>query len=224
MRILLVEDDHELADYVSRGLEEENNSVTVCFDGAEALAAAFASHFDVIVLDVMLPSVDGLEVTKRLRAARNATPILLLTGRDAPMDVVRGLDAGADDYLTKPFSFDVLLARLRARTRGQADEGEARLRFADLTMDVENHKAWRGRTPLQLTPKEYSILESLVRSAGRMVTRQRLIDTAWGSDCFVGNNNLDVFLSLLRAKVDLPGHVRLIQTVRGVGYRLQERE
>jgi DNA-binding response OmpR family regulator len=224
MRILFVEDDREVADYVSRGLEEENNSVTVSFDGVSALQAAQSSSFDVIVLDVMLPFLDGLEVTRRLRARSITTPILLLTARDTPQDVVRGLDAGADDYLTKPFSFEVLLARLRARTRVGAVGAGSKLRFSDLTIDLETHEVSRAKRLLNLTRTEFAILECLMRSAGRVVTRQRLIESVWGPDREVGNNNLDVFIRFLRTKVDSHGRRRLIQTVRGVGYRLRENE
>lgn len=224
MRILFVEDDRDVADYVSRGLEEENNSVTVSFDGMSALQAAQSSSFDVIVLDVMLPFLDGFEVTRRLRARSITTPILLLTARDTPQDVVRGLDAGADDYLTKPFSFEVLLARLRARTRVGAAGAGSRLRFSDLAIDLETHEVWRGKRLLNLTRTEFSILECLMRSAGRVVTRQRLIESVWGPDREVGNNNLDVFIRFLRTKVDPAGRRRLIQTVRGIGYRLRESE
>lgn len=221
MRILVVEDDRDLAEYVSRTLEEEGNSVSTCFDGRTGLRAAQASPFDAIVLDIMLPSLDGLEVTRRLRAGAISTPILLLTGRDAPQDIVRGLDAGADDYLTKPFSFDVLLARLRARTRPNPS-GCLVLRYADLTANTETHEVWRGYAALSLTPTEFAILECLLKSAGRIVTRQRLIETVWGMDREVGNNNLDVFIRLLRSKVDSPGQPRLIQTSRGVGYSLRQ--
>src|SRR5271166_5218057 len=204
MRILLVEDDRDVADYVSRSLEEENNSVTVSFDGTSALRTAQSSHFDAIVLDVMLPFMDGFEVTRRLRAQRVTTPILLLTARDAPQDIVRGLDAGADDYLTKPFSLDVLLARLRARTRVSPADSGTKLRFSDLTIDLETHEVWRGKSRMNLTRTEFSLLECLIRSAGRVVTRQRLIETVWGADREVGNNNLDVFIRFLRTKVDPP--------------------
>jgi len=224
MRILLVDDDRDVADYVSRSLEEENNSVTVSFDGTSALRTAQSSHFDAIVLDVMLPFMDGFEVTRRLRAQRVTTPILLLTARDAPQDIVRGLDAGADDYLTKPFSLDVLLARLRARTRVSPADSGTKLRFLDLTIDLETHDVWRGKSRMNLTRTEFSLLECLIRSGGRVVTRQRLIETVWGADREVGNNNLDVFIRFLRTKVDPPGQRRLIQTVRGVGYSLREPE
>jgi DNA-binding response OmpR family regulator len=217
---LLAEDDRDVADYVRRGLEEEDNSVRVEFDGASALRIAQSETFDAIVLDIMLPQMDGLEITKRLRAASDATPILLLTARDAPRDIVRGLDAGADDYLTKPFSFEVLLARLRARTR--VGPAKPKLAFRDLTIDLERHEARRGRLFLRLTPTEFSILECLLRSAGRVVTRQRLIETVWGPDREVGSNNLDAFMRLLRTKVDLAGHTPLIQTLRGIGYSLRD--
>lgn len=222
MRVLLVEDDRELADYVRRGLEEEAYSVQACFDGSSGLRAAERSAFDIIVLDVMLPLVDGLEVTRRLRRSGVRTPILLLTARDAPEDIVRGLDAGADDYLTKPFSFHVLLARLRARTRAAAP-GDARRRFADLTIDLERNEAWRGKAALRLSRTEFSILECLMRSAGRIVTRDQLIETVWG-DREVSSNNLEVFIRFLRVKVDLPGHRKLIHTERGVGYSLRDSE
>jgi DNA-binding response OmpR family regulator len=222
MHILLVEDDRELADYVSRTLEEEGNKVSTCFDGRTGFRAAQASSFDVIVLDVMLPLLDGFQVTRRLRAAAISTPILMLTGRDAPHDIVHGLDAGADDYLTKPFSLEVLLARLRARTRPNHSAGQVVLHYADLTANTETHEVWRGSTALNLTPTEFSILECLMKSAGRIVTRQRLIDTVWGMDREVENNNLDVFIRLLRTKIDSPELPRLIQTSRGVGYSLRQ--
>ncbi len=222
MRILLVEDDREIAGYIGRGLEEEGNRVTVCFDGAAGLRAAQTSAFDVVVLDVMLPFLDGFEVTRRMRAGKIATPIVLLTARDAARDVVRGLDAGADDYLIKPFSFEVLLARLRARTRAARAERRSRLQCGDLTIDLESHEAWRAEKPLNLTRTEFAIVESLMRAGGRVVTRQRLIDSVWGAGREVGNNNLDVFIRFLRVKIGGPRLPRLIHTVRGIGYCLRE--
>jgi DNA-binding response OmpR family regulator len=221
VRVLLVEDDREVADYVGRCLEEEGNRVTVCLDGMEGLRAAQNSAFDIVVLDVMLPFLDGFEVTRRLRAEKIATPIILLTARDAAQDIVRGLDAGADDYLTKPFSFDVLLARLRARTRVYSGE-TTKLSYADLTIDMESHEAWRAKTQVRLTRTEFAIVESLMRSAGRVVTRRRLIETVWGEDREIGDNNLDVFIRFLRVKIDGTGQRRLIHTVRGLGYCLRE--
>ncbi len=224
MRILLVEDDREIAGYIGRGLEEEGNRVTMCFDGVAGLRAAQTSAFDIVVLDVMLPFLDGFEVTRRIRAGKIATPIVLLTARDAARDVVRGLDAGADDYLIKPFSFEVLLARLRARTRATRAEERTRLQYADLKIDLESHEAWRAKRPLNLTRTEFAIVESLMRAGGRVVTRQRLIDSVWGAEREVGNNNLDVFIRFLRVKIDEPRLPRLIHTVRGIGYCLREEE
>ena len=217
----MVEDDRELAGYLCRGLEEENNVVTVCFDGSCGLRAAQSSSFDIIVLDVMLPHLNGLQITKRLRLESVRTPILLLTARDAPEDVVCGLDAGADDYLAKPFSFDVLLARLRARTRSPDQRDTTRLRFADLSMDLETREVRRGSAAVNLTRTEFAILECLMKSAGRVVTRGRLIDFVWG-EREINSNNLEVFIRFLRAKIDPPDSRKLIQTERGIGYSLRE--
>jgi len=222
MRVLLVEDDREIAGYVGRGLEEEGNRVTVCFDGAAGLKAAQTSAFDIVVLDVMLPFLDGFEVTRRLRAEKISTPIVLLTARDAPRDVVRGLDAGADDYLSKPFSFEVLLARLRARTRANQTDARSKLQCGDLAIDLESHQAWRGKAALNLTRTEFAIVECLMRAAGRVVTRSRLTESVWGAEREVGKNNLDVFIRFLRVKIDGPRQSRLIHTVRGIGYCLRE--
>jgi DNA-binding response OmpR family regulator len=221
MRVLLVEDDRELAEYVRKGLQEEGYLVQACFDGSAGLKAAETTAFDIIVLDVMLPFLDGFEVTKRLRFQKVRTPILLLTARDAPEDIVRGLDAGADDYLTKPFSFDVLLARTRARTRA-ADDGRAPvLRYADLSLDSGKHEVWRGDALLKLTATEFSILETLLRGAGRVVTRDHLITSVWGQR-EISDNNLEVFIRFLREKVDIAGKKKLIHTERGLGYSLRD--
>jgi DNA-binding response OmpR family regulator len=220
MRVLVVDDDREVADYVRRELEEESFSVVVAHDGASALRLAELSAFDILVLDVMMPFMDGLQVTRILRRQNILTPILLLTARDAPEEVVRGLEAGADDYLTKPFSFDVLLARIRVRTR-RVDQKNSQLRFADLVLDLAEHKSWRGKREMSLTRTEFAILECLLRAAGRVVTRDRLIDTVW-NDREVSANNLDVFIRFLRSKVDMPGSPKLIHTERGLGYSLRQ--
>jgi DNA-binding response OmpR family regulator len=219
MRILLVEDDRDVAEYVRRELEDEGHTVSVCLDGADGYRAAQLTAFDIIVLDIMLPFMDGLDVTRRLRREGVATPILLLTARDAPEEIVRGLDAGADDYLTKPFSFDVLLARIRARTRAAAPAGQ-RLRHADVTLDLGTREAWRGRRPLSLTRTEFAILETLVRAAGRIVPRDTLIEAVWG-DRDVTGNNLEVFIRFLRGKVEAEGEPKIIHTERGIGYGLR---
>ncbi len=221
MRILLVEDDREVAEYVRRELEDDGHAVSVCHDGASGLRAAERTAFDMILLDVMLPFMDGLEVTRRLRRGHVLTPILLLTARDAPEEIVRGLVAGADDYLTKPFSFDVLLARIRARTRPAA-QGQ-RLRFADLVLDLGTREAWRGKRELALTRTEFCLLECLLRASGRAVSRDQLIEEVWG-DREVTYNNLEVFIRLLRSKVDHPAEAALIRTERGIGYGLRSRE
>jgi DNA-binding response OmpR family regulator len=221
MRILLVDDDRELAEYVRKGLVEENHDVTVCFDGSTGLRAAELTAFDIVVLDVMMPFLDGFEVTRRLRRQNVRTPILLLTARDTPRDVVRGLDAGADDYLTKPFSFEVLLARIRARTRAPDARQASTLRYADLVLDLGTREVWRGGERIRLTRTEFSILECLMRSAGRVVSRDRLIEQVWGSRD-VSNNNLEVFVRYLREKVHLKDRKKLIQTERGIGYSLRD--
>lgn len=222
MHILLVEDDRTLADYVRKGLEEEGYSVEVCHDGASGLRAAERTSFDVVLLDVMLPFMDGLEVAKRLRLQSIRTPILLLTARDAPEDIVRGLDAGADDYLTKPFSFDVLLARIRARTRSLDERLAPVLRYGDLTIDTAKHEVWRADALVKLTPTEFAILECLMRAAGRVVTRDHLIAAVWG-EREITDNNLEVFMRFIREKVDLPGRKKLIHTERGLGYGVKDR-
>jgi DNA-binding response OmpR family regulator len=219
MRILVVEDDRDVAEYIRRELEDEGHAVTVCHDGSAGLLTAERTAFDIIVLDVMLPYMDGLEVTRRLRRGSVQTPILLLTARDAPEEIVKGLDSGADDYLTKPFSFDVLLARIRARTRSAGDEAE-RLRFADLVLDVGTREASRGGRPIPLTRTEFAILECLMRASGRVVPRDTLIEEVWG-EREVTDNNLEVFIRFLRAKIEGDNGPRLIHTERGIGYGLR---
>jgi DNA-binding response OmpR family regulator len=218
MRILLAEDDPELTEYLCRVLQEDNHFVDSVGDGGAALRAGYEQRFDAIVLDVMLPHLDGFEVTRRLRRSKVATPILLLTGRDSDRDIVKGLDAGADDYITKPFSFDVLLARLRARTRDAS--GEQRLACSDLVLDPDRHEASRDGAALRLTKTEFAILECLLRASGRVVTRDHLVDTVWGPGTEVTDNNMDAFMKRLRAKVDPPGVRCLIHTLRGIGYAL----
>ncbi len=221
LNVLVVDDDKELAGFVRQGLEDEGCIVTVCHDGGTGTRQAELHAFDIILLDVMMPVLNGFDVTRRLRLQKIRTPILLLTARDAPEDIVKGLDAGADDYLTKPFDFDVLLARIRARTRSMAAKNSVQLRFADLFLDSEKREVIRGKQRLELTRTEFSILECLLRAAGRVVTRARIIDVVWG-DREVSENNLDVFIRYLRGKVDMPGLPRLLHTERGLGYSLRE--
>jgi len=222
MRILIIEDDRHMAELLRKGLVEEGHSVGSAGTGADGLALAESGSHDVIVLDVMLPGMDGYEVARRLRDAHNRTPILMLTARDATSDVVAGLDAGADDYLTKPFSFDELLARVRAVSRrGPIVQGVG-LQVGDLTLDPATRDVARAGEPLTLTRTEYSLLEFLMRRASRVVARDVLIDGVWGYDRQIEDNTLDAFVRLLRQKVDGGGRPRLIHTVRGVGYCVRE--
>jgi DNA-binding response OmpR family regulator len=221
LKVLIVEDDKELAVFIRSGLEDEGFHVTLAFDGGSGLRQAEMHAFDIVVLDVMLPVLNGFEVTKRLRLQNVRTPILLLTARDAPEDIVKGLDAGADDYLTKPFDFEVFLARIRARTRSGLRKNSGKMRFADLYLDTETHEVTRAGRRLDLTRTEFSILECLIRSAGRVVPRSRIIELVWG-DRDVSENNLDVFIRFLRTKLDSAGMPRLLHTERGVGYSIRE--
>ena len=220
MRLLIVEDERRMAELLRRGLVEEGHSVTLSAEGGEALSIAENGEFDLIVLDVMLPGLGGFEITRRLRASRNRTPILMLTARDAAGDIVHGLDLGADDYLTKPFSFDVLLARVRAVGRRGPIPQPVCLEAAGLTVNQGTREVSRGKRQISLTRTEYAILEMLMRNAGRVVTREALITGIWGGDSDIESNTLDAFVRLLRAKVEQPGQPRLIRTVRGIGYSL----
>jgi DNA-binding response OmpR family regulator len=224
MRILVVEDDAKMAELLRRGLTDQGHTVDVAPDGLKGLEKAQAMPLDVIVLDVMLPGVDGLQVAKRLRDSGIRTPILMLTARDSAPDVVRGLDMGADDYLTKPFSFEVLAARLRVIARRTSTESSSVLQVSDLILNTEAHEVHRGKRALVLTRTEFVILEHLMRRAGRVVSRDDLIEAAWGIDREVESNTLDVFIFQLRSKIEAGGASRLIQTVRGFGYTVRETE
>ena len=213
-----------MAELLQRGLVNQGHVVDVALDGITGLEKALAMPFDAIVLDVMLPGANGLQVAKRLRASGNRTPILMLTARDAVPDVVRGLDVGADDYLTKPFSFEVLAARLRVIGRRKTMESSPVLQISDLTLDREAHEVRRGKRAVTLSPTEFAMLEHLMRRAGRVVSRHDLIAAVWGDDHEVGSNTVDVFIFLLRSKIETAGEKRLIQTVRGLGYTVRETE
>jgi len=224
VRILIVEDDRRLARQVQKGLEEQCHSVTAAFDGNEGLDAARHGQFDVLLLDVMLPGIDGLSIVKHVRAAGVSTPILLLTARDAADDVITGLDAGADDYLTKPFSFKILLARLRALGRRKGTEARTHLQIADLVLDDATHSVQRAGAAVELTRTEFLLLELLMRNAGQVLTRSRIIETVWGHDRDVESNTLDVFIRQVRAKVEPPGARKLLHTIRGIGYSIREED
>ncbi len=220
MQLLVAEDERRMADLLKKGLEEEGHSVVLAQDGSTALAMAQVHVFDLIVLDVMLPRMDGFAVVRKLREERNQTPILMLTARDAMQDMVRGLDLGADDYLTKPFSFEVLLARIRSVSRRGPVAKPVLLRARDLSLNPATHEVRRGDRRVSLTKTEYNLLELLMRRPGAVVPRDTLMEAVWGFDSDVQNNTLDAFVRLLRNKVDGDGEARLIQTVRGVGYCL----
>src|SRR6266496_2338967 len=219
MRILVVEDEPKLAASLDEGLREAEYTVDVAADGEEALGYASTSTYDAIVLDIQLPRVDGLEVCRRVRAGGSLTPILLLTARDTLDDKVAGLDRGADDYLTKPFELAELLARLRALLRRNGFQKDGLLRVADLTLDPASRTVQRSERSIDLTKREYAILETLLRRPGWVVTRDAIIDSVWGFEYPDSSNLIDVYVGRLRRKLGDPA---LIQTVRGTGYRIQE--
>jgi DNA-binding response OmpR family regulator len=218
--ILIVEDDPEMASVLRAGFELDNASVTIASDGEEALRTARRKQFQAIVLDVMLPLRDGYSVASALRDAGNRTPILMLTARDSVADIVRGFDCGVEDYLTKPFSFLELSARVRSLIR-RGQPVSTKLQVADLTLDTASLEVARGGTPVHLTRTELRLLEILMRNAGHVVRRRELIDAIW-SGASADDNNIDVAISSLRARLDKGGGPRLIRTVRGFGYRIEE--
>jgi two-component system response regulator MprA len=221
VRLLLVEDDARMRAIVERGLTEHGHNVVTASTGPEAINVAAGREFDVLVIDVMLPVCSGVDVVRRLREHGVSTPALMLTALDAPEDIVASLDAGADDHLTKPFSFAVLLARIRALSRRRVGVQDERVQIADLVIDTGAHTVTRGSTLIALTRTEFSLLECLMRRAGRVVTRRTLTDVVWGHGRDVEGNTIDAFVKSLRHKLDSGGQARLIQTVRGVGYSIR---
>ena len=222
MWILVVEDEPAMRDVLRQGLEEENHTVTVAANGMEGIHAAETLNLDAILLDVMMPGMSGIDLVRRLRAGGRQTPVLMLTARDAAHDVVRGLDAGADDYLTKPFSFDVLLARLRAMSRRSAQPPKTKLQVADLVLDPASRQVRRNEVSLALTATEYRVLEFLMRRSGHAVSRSAIIEGVWGFDHDVEANTVDAFIRHLREKIDQGHQRKLIHTVRGYGYIMRE--
>ena len=222
MRVLLVEDEVKLAELVARGLREEGHAADIAARGAEALVLAEDDPYDVIVLDVMLPDgLDGFEVCRRLRGKGVWSPVLMLTARDAVEDRVTGLDAGADDYLVKPFAFDELRARLRALARRAPRERPAVLQVGGLSLDPASHRAWRDEALLDLSVKEFALLEIFMRNPGAVLSREQLIGGAWDMSFERRSNIVDVYIRYLREKVDRPFSRNSIETVRGIGYRLR---
>ncbi len=223
--MLVVDDDRAVRDSLRRSLEFNGYEVALAADGAEGLVAVGAQHPDVVVIDVMMPRLDGIETTRALRAAGNDVPVLVLTARDAVGDRVEGLDAGADDYLTKPFALEELLARLRALLRRvvpDADGESEVLSFADLTMDVASRDVSRGGRAIELTRTEFTLLEMFLRRPRRVLDRSFILEEVWGYDFPTSANSLEVYVGYLRRKTEAAGEPRLIQTVRGVGYVLKE--
>ena len=220
MHILIVEDKRSLAQMLKTSLEEKAHTVVLAFDGEEGLAHAETGLFDVLVLDMMLPRMDGLEVVRRLRQGGHQVPVLALTARDTVADIVAALDGGIDDYLTKPFAMAELLARLRAVTRKGLAVRHVRLRVGDLVLDPESGRVSREGVPLALTRRQFALLEYLMRRAGHVLTREALLDRIWSDNPDVAANTLEVFVRSLRLKIDVDREQSLIETVRGVGYRM----
>lgn len=221
MRILVVEDERRITAFIKRGLEEERYAVDVAYDGEEALDWAAVVDYDLIVLDVLLPKKDGIEVCRELRAQGNKVPILMLTARDAIEDRVRGLDSGADDYLVKPFAFQELVARIRALLRRSGEIKTTRLQVGDLALDTLTHRASRGGRVIELTAREYALLEFLMRHPGQVLSRTQISEHVWNYDFFTTSNVVDVYIRYLRRKIDKGFEVKLLQTVRGVGYKIE---
>jgi heavy metal response regulator len=225
MRILLVEDEHKISAYVKRGLEEAGYAVDAVFTGRDALDWATSTDYDVIILDIMLPIMDGLTVCRELRHHGDSTPVLMLTARDTVDDRVTGLDAGADDYLVKPFAMKELLARLRALTRRASDQPKSPvIQFADLSLNTRTRQVRRGGRLIPLATKEFAVLEYLLREPERVLTRTQIVEHVWNYETFNQSNVVDVYIRNLRRKIDDPCEQKLIHTMRGVGYCLSLNE
>jgi len=221
LKLLVVEDEMRMVELLRKGLGEEGHTVVCAFDGAEGFDLARNHDFDAIILDVMLPELNGYELAHRLRREKVSTPVLMLTAKDSVPDLVQGLDAGADDYLTKPFAFEELLARLRAVRRRAPVVQSTKLQVADLVLDPATREVSRAGTPIPLTRTEYNLLERLMYRSGKVVPRRALIEAIWGLDREIEDNTLDAFVSLLRMKIEAGHEHKLIHTVRGVGYMIR---
>jgi len=222
MKILVVEDEKKVASFIQRGLEEECFSVDLASNGEEGLSMAEANHYDLILMDVMLPKKDGLTVIKELRSKEITAPVLCLTAKDSVEDIVAGLDSGSDDYLTKPFAFAELLARVKALVRRGAKDRGAEIYFADLRLDPVTHKVWRSDKNIDLTAKEYGLLEYFMRNPNQVLTRAMIAEHVWDYTFDSFTNIIDVYVNYLRKKVDKDHTKKLIHTIRGVGYVLKE--
>ncbi|HTG80709.1 MAG TPA: response regulator transcription factor [Geobacteraceae bacterium] len=224
MKILVVEDEKKVASFIKRGLEEEKYEVDTALEGEEGLKMALDKQYDLIVLDWMLPKKDGLAVVKDLREKKTVTPVLMLTAKDSLEDIIAGLDSGSDDYLTKPFAFAELLARVRALLRRSEMDKGAELRFADLRLDPVTHKVWRKEKEIDLTAKEYGLLEYFMRNPNQVLTRTMIADHVWDYTFDTFTNIIDVYVNYLRKKIDRDADKKLIHTVRGVGYIFKEED
>jgi len=224
MKILVVEDEKKVASFIKRGLEEEKYEVDTALEGEEGLKMALDKQYDLIVLDWMLPKKDGLAVVKDLREKKTVTPVLMLTAKDSLEDNIAGLDSGSDDYLTKPFAFAELLARVRALLRRSEMDKGAELRFADLRLDPVTHKVWRKEKEIDLTAKEYGLLEYFMRNPNQVLTRTMIADHVWDYTFDTFTNIIDVYVNYLRKKIDRDADKKLIHTVRGVGYIFKEED
>jgi len=222
MRILVVEDEKKVASFIQRGLEEEEFTVDVAHDGEEGVTMAGSVSYDLILMDVMLPKKDGLTAIREIREKQIETPVLCLTAKDTVDDIVSGLDVGSDDYLTKPFAFAELVARVKALIRRGSQDRGAELLFADLRLDPVSHRVWRDNTELDLTSKEYALLEYFLRNANQVLTRTMIAEHVWDYTFDSFTNIIDVYVNYLRKKVDRNYDKKLIHTVRGVGYVLKE--
>ncbi len=220
MRVLLVEDESRIADFIAKGLRQQSYAVDIVYDGSNALFQISVNDYDLIILDVMLPNIDGFQVCHQLRTEGSQIPILMLTARDAVADKITGLEMGADDYLTKPFEFGELLARVRALLRRGKRVYQTKINIADLTVDIQSQRVWRGKTEISLTTKEYALLEYLARNAGRIVSRAEIAEHVWDEAFDVFSNIIEVYINRLRYKIDEKFEVSLIHTRRGVGYVL----
>ncbi len=221
MRILVIEDEKKVADFISHGLAEEGYAVDAAHDGEQGYFLATTNEYDAILLDIMLPKMDGVTLCTKLRTEENHTPILMLTAKDAIKDKVRGLDAGADDYLTKPFAFEELLARIRSLLRKKNLHQKTRFQVEDLVLDTLTHAVTRAGKEIPLSVKEYALLEYLIRNAGSVVTRTMISEHVWDINFDTFTNVIDVYISYLRNKIDRDHETKLIHTVRGRGYALK---
>ena len=224
MRILVIEDEKKLAGFIKRALVEDSHAVDVAGDGEEGSYLTSSQAYDLVILDLLLPKKDGLEILKEMRDARRATPVLILSARGQVKDRVKGLDQGADDYLAKPFSLDELRARVRALLRRGSETGSSTLKLADLTMDLLRREVRRGGEEVRLTPREYALLEYLMRHPNRVLTRTSIAEHVWDYNFDWQSNVVDVFVNYLRRKIEGDGRPKLIHTIRGVGYMIREPE